>query len=211
MRRREFASMLAAGGLPAGVLAQGGAPRAGQDYLQLDKPAPVEAAAGRIEVVAFFWYNCPHCNSFEPTFEAWARRAAKDVAVRRVPVAFRKDFESQQRLYYALEAMGLVDKLHAKVFHAIHVERQRLDKPETIVEWIGKQGVDKAKFSEQYNSFSAASKAARATQLQNAYQVSGVPSLGVAGRYYIDAELARSMERALQVADYLIGQQRRKP
>lgn len=215
MKRREFAlsssaALVAAAGWPMGASAQAGAPRAGQDYLQLDKPAAVEAPAGKVEVVEFFWYNCPHCNAFEPTFDAWSKRVPKDVAVRRVPVAFRKDFEPQQRLFYTLEAMGLVEKLHAKVFYAIHVEKQRLERPEAIADWVAKQGVDKAKFSEQYNSFSVASKATRAAQLQNAYNVAGVPALGVAGRYYVDGDLARSMERALQVVDYLVAQTRGK-
>ncbi len=208
MKRREFSraafALGAAGSLPAALMAQGAQPRAGEDYLVLDKPALVEAANDKIEVVEFFWYSCPHCNAFEPTFAAWIKRVPKDVVVRRVPVAFRKDFEAQQRLYYTLEAMGLVEKLHVKVFYAIHVERMRLDRLDVIADWAAKQGVDKARFSEQFNSFSVASKASRATQLQNAYKVEGVPSLGVAGRFYTDATYAKSMERALQVVDHLL-------
>ena len=126
-----------------------------------------------------------------------------------MPVAFQDSFAPQQRLYFALEAMGLVDKLHAKVFHAIHVERQRLDQPEAIFEWIAKQGVDKAKFIDQFNSFSASSKLRRATQLQDAYKVEGVPAMGVAGRFYTDGTLGKSMERVLYVVDYLIGEVRK--
>lgn len=188
---------------------QGKRPQAGEDYLPLDKPAAVEAPAGKIEVVEFFWYNCPHCNAFEPTFEAWSKRLPKDVVIRRVPVAFRGDFEPQQRLYYALEAMGLVEKLHAKVFYAIHVERKRLDQPNAIIDWVGKQGVDRVKFTEQFNSFGIASKAVRATQLMNAYKVEGVPAMGVAGRFYTDGTLAKSMERTLQVVGFLVGEVRK--
>lgn len=176
----------------------------------MDKSAPVEATAGRIEVVEFFWYSCSHCNAFEPTLDAWAKRLPKDVHFRRVPVAFRDDFVPQQRLYYALEAMELVDKLQSKVFYAIHVERLSLNRAETIIEWVGKQGVDLAKFSEQYNSFSVASKASRATQLQNAYKVEGVPALGIGGRFYTDGSLAKNMQRALQVTDFLIAEIRQK-
>ncbi|MFZ9138533.1 MAG: thiol:disulfide interchange protein DsbA/DsbL [Hylemonella sp.] len=209
MERRDFCQALAMLG-PLGlvvspVMAQRAQLRAGEDYLVLDTPAAVEAPAGKIEVVEFFWYSCPHCNAFEPSFEAWHKRQPKDVAVRRVPVAFRKDFEPQQRLFYTLEAMGLIEKLHAKVFYAIHVERQRLDRPEAIADWAAKQGVDKQKFSEQYNSFTVASKAGRATQLQNAYKVEGVPALGVAGRFYTDGTYAKSMERALLVVDQLVA------
>jgi thiol:disulfide interchange protein DsbA len=174
----------------------------------LEKRASVEAPAGKIEVVEFFWYSCPHCNAFEPTLNAWVKGVGKDVSVRRVPVAFRDDFVPQQRLFYALEAMGLLDKLHGQVFAAIHVEKQKLARGDEIGDWVGKQGVDKTKFMEQYNSFSISTKATRGAQLQNAYRVEGVPALGVAGRFYTDGSLARSMERALQVVEFLTGEVR---
>ena len=210
MKRRDFS--LACGAVVAGTglfqstaNAQGKTPEAGVDYLPLDKRAPVEAPAGKIEVVEFFWYNCPHCHAFEPAFDAWSKRAAKDIAIRRVPVAFRDDFAPQQRLFYALEALGLVDKLHAKVFAAVHVEKKDLTKGDAIADWVAKQGVDKAKFLEQYNSFTVATKASRAAQLQNAYKIDGVPALGVAGRFWTDGAMAKSMERALQVVEYLVA------
>jgi len=210
MKRRDFslacgAVVAGAGFIQSAALAQAKAPEAGVDYQSVDKRAVVEAPPGKIEVVEFFWYSCPHCNAFEPAFEAWSKGVAKDVAVRRVPVAFRDDFAPQQRLYYALEAMGLVDKLHAKVFAAIHAEKQDLTKGEAIAAWVARQGVDKAKFMEQYNSFTVATKATRATQLQNAYKIDGVPALGVAGRYWTDGAMAKSMARALQVVDFLVA------
>ena len=105
--------------------------------------------------------------------------------------------------------MGLVDKLHGKVFQAIHVERKRLEAPEVIADWAASQGVDRTKFMEQFNSFSVASKATRAGQLTAAYKVEGVPALGVAGRFYTDATLTRNMDRSLQVVDYLVGEVRK--
>ena len=221
MKRRDFSircgAALAASALvlpsaqaqttvPAQV--QGKKPELGADYLKLEQRAQVEAPAGKIEVIEFFWYSCPHCNVFEPTFDAWSKRVPKDVVVRRVPIAFRDDFAPQQRLFYALEAMGLLDQLHRKVFAAIHGEKQSLAKGDAIADWVAKQGVDKAKFLEQYNSFSVSTKTGRATQLQNAYRVEGVPALGVAGRFYTDGSLAKSMERSLQVVDFLIAQVR---
>lgn len=208
MKRRDFslvcgAAVAGSAFVPPSALAQAKAPQAGVDYLVVEKSATVEAPAGKIEVVEFFWYSCPHCNAFEPTFDAWMKRAPKDLVIRRVPVAFRDDFVPQQRLFYALEAMGLVEQLHSKVFAAIHVEKQNLARGEQIAEWVAKQGVDKAKFLEQYNSFSVATKATRGTQLQNAYRVEGVPALGVAGRFYTDGSHAKSMERALQVVEFL--------
>ena len=180
-------------------------PEAGTDYLPLDPRAPVEAPAGKIEVVEFFWYNCPHCNAFEPLLAGWLKTLPKDVAFRRAPVAFRDDFVPQQRLYFALESMGLVGKLHAKVFAAIQVEKIDLSKAASIADWVAKQGVDMAKFNQQYSSFSVATKATKAAQLQNAYKVEGVPALGVAGRFYVDGTLTKSMDRALKVVESLVA------
>jgi len=182
--------------------------KAGKDYLPLERPVSTDAAAGKIELIEFFWYSCPHCSAFEPTFAQWVKNAPKDVVVRRVPVAFRDDFAPQQRLFFALEAMNLLDSLHAKVFTAIHAEKQPLNTEAAILDWVGKQGVDKAKFSETYKSFGVASKLKRAVQLQNDYKVEGVPSFGIAGRFYTDGSIAGSMERAIKVAESLIAQSR---
>lgn len=214
MQRRDFSltlGSLAASTLvlnPSFALAQGNTPRAGVDYAQLSKPVPTEAPAGKIEVIEFFWYNCPHCSAFEPALAAWARALPKDVAFRRMPIAFREDFAPQQKLFYALEAMGLVDKMHARVFAAIHDEKQNLTSAEAIINWMVKQGIDKAKFTEQFNSFSVNTKASRARQIQDAYQIEGVPALGVAGRFYTDGAMAKSMDRALSIVDFLVAQSR---
>jgi protein dithiol oxidoreductase (disulfide-forming) len=129
--------------------------------------------------------------------------------MKRVPVAFNAGFVPQQRLFYSLEAMGKLDELHGKVFHAIHAERMPLNQDDSILDWAGKQGLDKAKFTEIYNSFDVVTKVRRAIQLQDAFKVQGVPSLGVQGRYYTDGTLAGNTDRLLQVADYLIAQARK--
>ena len=202
MKRREFSQVAAGAALASAALlsplahAQAKKPVAGKDFHILDAKAPVEAPAGKIEVVEFFWYSCPHCNIFEPALANWVKALPKDMAFKRSHVAFNDGFVPQQRLFLALEAMGMLEKLHVKVFNAIHSD------------WVVKQGVDKAKFLEQYNSFSVSTKATRSTQLQNAYRVEGVPALGIAGRFYTDGSMAGSMERALQVAEYLIAEVR---
>ncbi|NJS35688.1 MAG: thiol:disulfide interchange protein DsbA/DsbL [Brachymonas sp.] len=180
----------------------------GQDYVALDKRVPTEGK-GVVEVIEFFWYNCPHCNAFEPALEQWAAKLPKDVTLRRMPVAFRDEFVPQQRLFYSLEAMNKVEKLHKKVFYAIHVEKKKLDTQGTISDWVAAQGIDKTKFEKVYNSFSVQTKARRAAQLQNEFRVSGVPALGIAGRFYTDGALAQSMGRALQITDWLIAEVRK--
>ncbi|MBU1361304.1 MAG: thiol:disulfide interchange protein DsbA/DsbL [Gammaproteobacteria bacterium] len=212
MKRRTFslaATSLGLLPLASPVLAQSAAPKAGADFVVLGKRVPVEAPPNKVEVIEFFWYNCPHCNAFEPQLEAWVAKLPPHVAFRRVPVAFQPSFEPQQRLYYALEAMGKVNEFQSKVFRAIHQQRQKLTTDDDILAWVGANGLDKAKFTEQFKSFSVASKIRQAKQLQDAYQVAGVPALGIAGRWYVDGDLAKSMDRALQVTDYLVGEARK--
>lgn len=218
MNRREFsqstASVLALStlGLPLAMpaLAQAQASfKEGKDYVRLAKPAPVEAPAGQVEVIEFFWYSCPHCNTFEPTLDAWMKAAPKNLYIRRVPVAFNASFVPQQKLYYALEGMGKLPELHSKVFRAVHVERLPLNKDQAIFDWIAKQGVDAAKFKEVYNSFTVANQVRKATQLQEAYQVEGVPSMGVSGRYYTDGTMAGTMDNVLRVVEQLTAQARK--
>ena len=214
MKRRVFsvsaASVLAAStvSLPTVSMAQA-KPQAGKDYAALETRAPIDSPADKVEVIEFFWYSCAHCNAFEPALNTWIKAQPKDVVVKRVPVAFQDSFIPQQKLFYALEALGKVDALHDKVFYAIHVEKQGLNTEAKIVDWAVKQGLDKAKFLEAYNSFSVAGKVKRASLLQEAYKVEGVPSLGIAGRYYTDGSRTGSMGRALQVTDALVAEARK--
>lgn len=212
MKRRDFSLAATSLGLlpfASPSHAQAPAPKAGTDYAVLDKRVPVDAPAGKVEVIEFFWYSCPHCNAFEPTLETWIKKLPAHVSFRRVPVAFQPSFQPQQRLYYALEAMGKVEEYQRKVFAAIHQQRQNLSGEQQIIDWAAANGLDKAKFAENFKSFTVASKIQRAKQLQEAYQVAGVPSMGIAGRWYTDGELARSMDRALQVTDFLVGEARK--
>jgi len=215
MDRRQFSltagSALTGAGCvwSATVQAQAKKPELGVHYLALGTPAPTEAPAGKVEVLEFFWYNCPHCNAFEPTLSAWGKKLPKEVELKRVPVRFRAEFEAQQRAYYVLEALGKVEELQAKMFAAIHVERQTLTALEPLQAWAEKNGIPKKQFTDLFNSFAVIGKARRAAQLQELFKVEGVPALGVAGRFYIDGTLAGSMERALQIADFLIAEVRK--
>ena len=215
MKRREFS--LAASAAAAGALtlatstswAQAAGFKEGKEYIKLRKPASVGAPAGKVEVIEFFWYSCPHCNEFEPQFEAWAKAVPADVVVHRVPVAFNVSFAPQQKLYYTLEGMNLLPSLHAKVFRTIHVERNLLKTDDAIFEWVGKQGVDLAKFKTVYNSFTVNNQVRKASQLQNEYDVEGVPAMGVAGRYYTDGTKAGNMENVLRVVNALVASSRK--
>jgi len=214
MDRRQF-SLAASGALAGSGLTWGAAaqaqvkkPELGVHYLSIGTPAPTEAPPGKVEVLEFFWYNCPHCNAFEPELAAWLKRMPKHVAFRRVPVAFNASFVPQQRLYFSLEALGLVEKLHGRVFDAIHNQKNKLDDGQAITAWVVQNGVDQAKFLAAYNSFSVETKTKKSVQLQEAYKVEGVPALGIAGQFYTDAGLAGGMTRALQIVEMLAAEKK---
>ncbi len=204
MQRRQFVVSTLAACAATPAWSQAETFKEGKDYLSLKQRATVEAAAGKIEVVEFFWYSCPHCNAFEPELNAWVAKLPPKVEFKRVPVRFRADFEPQQRLYYTLDAMGQLSKMHSKVFHAIHVERNPLTTAEAIFDWVSKQGLDRKAFENTFNSFGVVGRAKRAAQLQEAYQVEGVPALGVAGRFYVDGNLAGNMSRSLKIVEHLL-------
>ncbi|HNK20318.1 MAG TPA: thiol:disulfide interchange protein DsbA/DsbL [Piscinibacter sp.] len=212
MQRREFSTALVgAGALALGLpaAAQGG-PVEGTHYVRLGQPLPVTAPAGKVEVVEFFWYGCPHCNAFEPALEAWVKKLPEFVAFRRVPVQFREEpFGTHQRIYFALETMGQLEAMHRKVFAAIHNDRLKLDKPAEIQAFMSKNGLDGARFIEVMNSFGVQTKARQAKQLAEAYKIDGVPALGIQGRFYTSGSLAGGQDKMLVVADFLIQASRK--
>lgn len=213
MKRREFSMTLVAGGLllsAGGAVRAQGAPVAGTHYIRLGQPVPVSLPPGKkVEVVEFFWYECPHCNEFEPLLEPWAAKLPADVFFRRVPVGFTARHQIAQKAYYAMEELGLLETLHARVFAAIHVQGRRMLTEKAYADFVAANGGDADKFSDAFRGFSVNTKANRARQLSEAYKIDGVPSLGIQGRFYTGASLAGGHARALQVADYLIEQSRK--
>lgn len=215
MNRRDFSVQtlsalgLAAAGLPSLSQAQGG-PVEGTNYLKLSQAAPTSAPAGKVEVIEFFWYGCPHCYHFEPDLAAWAAKLPSDVVFRRVPVALRPNpGDIHQRLYYALDGMGLIPALHAKVFRAIHEEHLTLDKPELIADFLVKQGVDKTKFLAMLDSFAVQTKSRQARTLIDAYKLDGVPAIGVGGVYYTSVSMNGTSAATLGTTDALIQKLRK--
>ena len=218
MKRRDFSVQLAGAGFGlAGLGAAGaahaqGAPVEGTQYVKLSQPAPVTLPSPdkKIEVVEFFWYECPHCNAFEPQLEAWAKRLPPDVYFRQVPVGFTARHVLTQKMFYALEDMGQLQALHRKTFIAIHVQNKRLNNEADIVAFVAANGVDAAKFTDSFRSFQVNTQANRARQLTDAYKIDGVPALGINGRFFTSGALAGSHERALAVTDFLIERSRQK-
>ncbi len=216
MNRRELLAC-GAGTLLTGAAAPVWAADAaveGRQYRRLATPVAVSATGGKIEVLEFFMYSCPHCFAFDPTLEEWIKKLPADVSFKRVPVAFRPMLEPQQRLLLSIEVMGLMDQLHRKVFNAVHVERLRLGSPDDIVAWVGRQGVDAAKFTEVFNSFGVKNRAVQCNKLSEAYKIEGVPALGIHGRFLTAPSMMGGSEeeafvRSLGVADQLIQKARK--
>lgn len=218
---RSFASIARlAAAFGFGLLALGASaspenPKAGVDYRVLNKAQPTESG-NKVEVTEFFWYSCPHCNSLEPALNDWVAKQGDKISYKRVPVAFRESMVPQQKLFYTLEAMGKLEELHPKVFQAIHVQRRNLDSEKAIADWIAQQGVDRQKFLDVFNSFGVQSKARRASQLQQAYNIDGVPLIAVDGRYLtspaiVGQSIGNRPEPVLhaatfQVMDWLVAQ-----
>lgn len=175
-------------------------------YLELNQPLPTDSS-GKIEVIEFFWYGCSHCYAFEPFIEKWLTRLPNDVEFRRVPAMFNQQWAEAGRVYYSLEAMGLLDKLHGPLFNAIHQQRLRITNESQLRDWLTRQKVDVDKYFATAQSFSVESKLKRAVTLTEASKITGVPALVVNGRYVVLAEIG-SQEEMLKVADGLIQRSR---
>ncbi len=185
-------------------------PTAGVEYRALSPTQPTDVP-GKIEVIEFFWYGCPHCYNFEPVLEPWVKKLPKDVHFRRVPAMFNEDYAQGARAFYALDAIGAEQRLHKDLFDAVHTgSRLRVGNEAAITEWVGKHGVDAKKFTAAYHSFSVESQLKRAAQLTQAYKIDGVPSMAVNGKYVVMTDNMKSFEQLLSVTDYLIEQERTK-
>jgi thiol:disulfide interchange protein DsbA len=209
--RRRF-SRLAVGGAVGAALAPSlaqaqNAPKEGTHYRLVNPVQPTEAA-GKIEVIEFFWYACPHCYSLEPAFKEWAKKQPADVVVRKVHVPFNE--ERHQQLFYTLETLGKNAEIDEKVFAGIHVARNRLDTPQKMAEYLAPFGITPAKFTEAYESFSVKTKMRKATAQAAAYKVDGVPQIAVNGRFLTAPSMAGGNGPVLAVADYLIDLERKR-
>jgi thiol:disulfide interchange protein DsbA len=173
-------AVLVAGGLAQVAVA---APVPDKEY-KLINPAQPPDSPGKVEILEFFQYTCGHCYDFEPFVKTWKARKPKDVEWRYVPAVWDDSRIPQAKLYYTLEAMGLLDKLHDKVYEAIHQKGVRLTERDILSKWIAAQpGVDAKKFEETYDSFGVNNKVQRAAQLTKAYRIGGTPTVTVNGKY----------------------------
>lgn len=166
------------------------------------KPQPVSGTG--IEVIDFFWYGCPHCYNLQPALERWISRKPADVTVRRIPAVLRDSWAPHARIYYTLEALGEVERLHQRVYYGYHVEELAMSKPEVVSDWAVRNGIARERWDEAYNSAVVQRKVDEAAKLSRAYSVAGTPSLVVNGRYLTSSSMSESLNGVVMIVDGLV-------
>lgn len=180
----------------------------GQDWRAISPPQPSDTP-GKIEVLEFFSYGCPHCSHLNPLIDPWAKQLPADVAFRRVPVSFgRTAWANLARLYYALESTGDLERLNQAVFDALHQEHVRLYTKPDILDWVAAKGVDAKKFGEVFDSFDIQTQVSRSEYLVSHYQIDAVPTITVAGKYAVLGKAVKGQSDLLTIADQLIAKAR---
>jgi thiol:disulfide interchange protein DsbA len=211
---RKILLILSFGLIAATASASSANPENGKEYKVLVRPQPAEMGK-KVEVIEFFGYFCPHCRAFEPYLAEWVKKQGDNILFKRIHVNFHQLVE-QQKLYYTLEAMGKTEELHVKVFETFHVDRNQLRSDADVATFVVKNGLDKQKFFEIYSSFAIKSKLSRTTQLQDAFQIGGVPTIIIDGRYVTSIDDVRkalgvngpeqtNIVETLKVMDWLVA------
>jgi protein dithiol oxidoreductase (disulfide-forming) len=214
MRSLRFA-LIAATMVASTAFASPADPKNGVDFQTLSAPQPVQATGKKVEVIEFFAYHCPACNALEPTFNQWIKKQGDNILVRRIHLPFQGPADPEAHLFLTLEAMGKLDQYHHRVFQAVHVQRQRLMKDDQIIEWAVKNGLDRAKFMETWNSFGVTTKLRRLNQVSAAYKVTGTPTIIIDGKYVVSPgqvseankiqDMGTLMQATTQVMDALVA------
>jgi thiol:disulfide interchange protein DsbA len=214
MRSLRFA-LLAATLVASTAFASPTDPKSGVEYVTLAQPQPVQAAGKKVEVIEFFMYHCPHCNALEPQFEQWVKKQGDNIVLKRIHLTAGGPNDPEAHLYLTLEALNKVDEMHAKVFKAIHVDRIRMKDDATVIDWVSKNGIDRATFTSAWNSFGVMTKLRRLPQIIDAYKVDGAPTVVIDGKYQTSpATLYNSVkttnepqlfQATLQVMDALVA------
>lgn len=186
----------------------GTAALAADSYKVIDPAQATEVSEGKIEVVEVFWYGCPHCYDFEPHIKPWLSNKADDVEFRRVPGIFNEAWIPHARAYFAAMELGVLDMVHSAIFDAIHKEKRNLNNQSALTKFFVEQGIDEKAFTQAYESDAVNDKVKKAFVAGRRYQVRGVPSLIVNGKYLISTSSAGSFENMLKITDQLVDKER---
>jgi thiol:disulfide interchange protein DsbA len=194
----------------AAALAQAqSGPEPGRDYIRLDPPHPV-SSGDKIEVIEFFYYGCPVCYELEPKLSRWYADAPESVALRRVPALSSDNWDNFAKLFYTLEAMGQLPRLHWPVYDNFHFEGLKLNEEPVMADWVAHNGLDKQKFVDTYRSAEIQAKLVAAREMTKSYEIKGVPSIVVDGKFLTSARMAGSTQQLMHVVDELVVLARRE-
>tara|TARA_B100001758_G_C18282168_1_gene542237 strand:- start:332 stop:946 length:615 start_codon:yes stop_codon:yes gene_type:complete len=177
-----------------------------QKYVQISNQKQTES--DKIIIYEFFWYGCPHCYNIEPTINQIEDNLKKDTILIKVPVALRNTWEIHAKAYYTLQQMKLDDDLHEKIFSEIHVNANRLDTEEKLINFLNDEGHDAQKFSKILNSFGTEIRVKKASRLANQYQITSVPTLIINGKYRTSGSYVSSYEELYDVVQLLVDKER---
>ncbi len=183
--------------------------QADRNYTRLDPPRPV-ATGSRIEVIEFFYYGCPICYEFQPHFSRWQFQAPEYVALRRVPVLSSENWEPFAKLYYTLEILGELSRLHWPIYDNFHFDGVKLNDEKVMADWVARNGIDRQKFLAAYSSAEVAKRLEQSRELVKTYDVRGVPTVVVDGKYVASARLAGGTRQLAQIVDLLVKQARKE-
>ncbi|QOY95218.1 thiol:disulfide interchange protein DsbA/DsbL [Massilia sp. UMI-21] len=207
-------ALLALSGMAAAAPASGtpDRPREGAEYQALPEAQPTDSGR-KVEVLEFFAYYCPHCYAFEPQLAEWVRKQGDNIVFRRVHVPRGAAVAAQQRLFFTLESLGLLDQYHGKVFDAMHVERLPLAQDEQVFDWASRAGIDRARFIDTYRSFGVQAKLRRAQAMMEAYRITHWPMIAIDGRFLTSPGMVSeagtpgeaALAGTLQVMDKLVA------
>ena len=177
-----------------------------QKYVQISTEKQQESKD--IIIYEFFWYGCPHCYNLEPTMDRIEADLEKDTKVVKLPVALRDSWIPHAKLYYALKQMDKIDLVHNLIFEEIHLEDNRLNTEQQMIDFLGKHGIDTDKFIEKYNSFGTEARIKKASNLAKKYQINSVPTIIVNGKYLTSGSYVSSYDELYSVVNLLVERER---
>ena len=181
----------------------------GVDYKRLKSPEPTSDSS-KVEVVEVFWYGCPHCHRFQPYIQDWLKTKPANVAYVRMPAILRDDWALHARAFYTAETLGILDKIHEPMFHAIHDEKRYLFSEDALMEFFAEFGVPNDVFRKTFHSFAVDSKVRRARQMTKRYQIPGTPAVVINGKYITGPAMAKGFANMIKVINYLVAKESAK-
>ncbi len=177
----------------------------GEGWDPIDPPIATSVPEGKVEVIEFFWYGCPHCYHMEPQLDAWLKKKPENVVFKRVPAPINSSWTVHSYFYYTAEALGVSDQLHKPLFEAMHDKKRKLYDEQSLVDFAVEQGVDRQKFTDTWNSFGVYVKVQQARKLGQRYSLDGVPAVGIDGKYKTSGSLAGTYSKMFEIIDQLIA------